>query len=163
MDINSNRRDFIKAAGVAALAAAALPVWAQTNKTTTIALVGVAHIHTPGYIDLIKKRSDVHIKYVWDHDADRASQHAKDTGAQAVSDLNVIWSDPEITAVVILSETNLHPELVKAAAKAGKTCSRKNRSPPPVTKAAKWPKPSTRPGCCSPPAISCGQIPNIFS
>jgi len=120
MDTNSNRRDFIKAAGVAALAAATLPVWAQTGKTTTIAFVGVAHIHTPGYIDLIKNRPEVHIKYVWDHDADRASQHAKDTGAQSVSDLNVIWSDPEFTAVVILSETNLHPELVKAAAKAGK-------------------------------------------
>ena len=120
MNSNTNRRDFLKAAGTVALAAAALPVWAQSGKTTTIAFVGVAHIHTGGYIDLIKKRPDVHIKYVWDHDAARAKQRADETGAQVAPDLSTIWSDSEVTAVVILSETNLHPELVKAAAKAGK-------------------------------------------
>jgi predicted dehydrogenase len=116
-----NRRDFLKAGGAAALAAAALPGWSQTPpKKIVVALVGVAHIHTPGYVGILKKRDDCTVKYVWDHDASRAEQRAKETNAQAVSDLNVIWCDPEISAVVILSETNLHPELVLAAAKAGK-------------------------------------------
>ena len=48
------------------------PAFAQTDKTVTVAFVGVAHIHTPGFIDLLKKRPDVQIKYVWDHDAARA-------------------------------------------------------------------------------------------
>jgi predicted dehydrogenase len=120
MDPSLSRRSFIKTTGAAALAAAALPAWAQADAKINVALVGVAHIHTPGCIDLLKKRSDVRIRYVWDHQADRAEQRAKETGAQSVADLNVIWSDPEISAVVILSETNRHPELVMAAARARK-------------------------------------------
>lgn len=121
METQRTRRDFLKTTGVAALAASALPAWAQASaKTINVAIVGVAHIHTPGYLDLLKQRPDVHIKYVWDHDSARAESRAKETGAQAVADLGAIWSDPEIAAVVILSETNRHHELVLAAAKAGK-------------------------------------------
>ena len=38
----------------------------------TLALVGCAHIHTPGFIKDIQKRDDVKVKSVWDHDAGRA-------------------------------------------------------------------------------------------
>jgi predicted dehydrogenase len=120
MPADLNRRGFIKTTGAAALAAATLPVWAQSDAKIKVALVGVAHIHTPGCLDLLKKRADVRIAYVWDQQADRAEQRAKETGAQSVRDLNVIWSAPEVTAVIILSETNLHPKLVLAAAKARK-------------------------------------------
>ena len=120
MKADFSRREFIAAAGVATLAAAALPAWAQDAKKITVAFVGVAHIHTPGYLDICKKRPDVVVKYVWDHDAERAARRAKEVNAQSVSDLNVIWSDPEVAAIVVLSETTRHHELVLAAAKAGK-------------------------------------------
>src|ERR1039457_6996112 len=121
MEAHRSRRDFLKTTGAAALAATALPVWAQdADKKITVAVVGVAHIHTPGYLDLLKKRADVRIKYVWDHDTVRAENRAKETGAQAVADLKSIWADSEVSAVVVLSETNRHHELVLAAAKAGK-------------------------------------------
>jgi predicted dehydrogenase len=120
METNHTRRDFLKKAGAAALAAATLPAWAQAGGKITVAFVGVAHIHTPGYLNLVKKRPDVLIKYVWDHDPERAARRAKELGAQVPDDLNAIWSDPEITAVIILSETNRHYDLVLAAAKAGK-------------------------------------------
>jgi predicted dehydrogenase len=120
VNTNVTRRDFIKATGVAALAAAALPAFGQDNKKMTIAFVGVAHIHTPSYINIVKKRSDVTVKYVWDHDADRAAQRAKELDAQTVADVQTIWADPEITAVMILSETDRHHDLIIAAAKAGK-------------------------------------------
>jgi predicted dehydrogenase len=120
VNTNYTRRDFIKATGAAALAAATLPAWAQEGRKMTIAFVGVAHIHTPSYITLVKKRSDVTVKYVWDHDADRAAQRAHDLSAQTVANVQTIWSDPDIVAVVILSETNRHHDLVLAAAKAGK-------------------------------------------
>lgn len=120
MSTDCTRRDFIKTTGVAALTAAALPAWAQVDKKITIAFVGVAHIHTPSYLNLAKQNSDVVIKCVWDHDAERAGQRAKEAGARAVGDAQTIWSDPDITAVVILSETNQHHDLILAAAKAGK-------------------------------------------
>ncbi len=119
METNQTRREFIKLAGAATLAVTALPVYAQ-DKKITVAFVGVAHIHTPGYLKLVKQRPDVRIKYVWDHDAERAARRAKEVDAQVPPDVKTIWNDPEVTAVVILSETNRHHDLVLAAAKAGK-------------------------------------------
>jgi predicted dehydrogenase len=115
-----NRREFIQVTGTAALGVAALPTaHAQTAKTT-VALVGAAHIHAPGFVDLAKERTDLRVKSVWDHDTDRATEYAQKLAATAVPELNTIWSDPEIRAVVIYSETNRHKDLVGAAAKSGK-------------------------------------------
>jgi predicted dehydrogenase len=121
MNIGLTRRDFIQTTSVATLAVAASPsVLAQAEKKITVALVGGGHIHTPGFIDLVKKRPDVRVKSVWDHDADRAKKRAEALNAQVVDDAGKIWADPEIAAVVIFSETNRHHDLVLAAAKAGK-------------------------------------------
>ena len=122
MNSNVTRRDFLKTAGVAMAAAGTLPgaALAQEDKKITVALVGAAHIHTPGFIDLVKKRQDVRVKSVWDHDAARAQQRAKDLNSAVVEDVNQILADPEIQAVIIYSETNRHHDLVLAAAKAGK-------------------------------------------
>jgi predicted dehydrogenase len=120
-----NRRDFIKAAGSAALAAA-LPSAvsadpAPPQRPVVLALVGCAHIHTPGFIKLLADDgAGVRVKYVWDHDPQRARMRAADTGAALAAGLGEIWSDREVSAVVICSETNRHRELVLAAARAGK-------------------------------------------
>jgi len=106
------------AAALAGLAAPAL--LAQGQQQTVIAFVGVAHIHTPGFVNLIKDRKDVKVKAVWDPEVARAEKVAKEFGAKVAKEASEIWSDPEIKAVVITSETNRHPELVLAAAKAGK-------------------------------------------
>lgn len=117
---NYTRRDFLGAAATVAMAAATMPsALAQEGKKVTMAFVGCAHIHTPGFINLLKKRDDVAVKLVWDHDQERAARRAKELGAK-VADLQEIWSDPEISAVVICSETNRHKELVRAGAKAKK-------------------------------------------
>jgi predicted dehydrogenase len=120
MNADFSRRGFIKTTAAAALAASVLPAWAQADRTITVAFVGVAHIHTPHYLDLVKHHPRTAIKYVWDHDEERAARRAKEVGATVPADLSAIWSDPEITAVIILSETNRHYDLVLAAAQAGK-------------------------------------------
>lgn len=86
----------------------------------TIAFVGVAHIHTPGFIGMLKKRTDTKVKYVFDHDKVRADVRGKELGAQVVTDPSAIWNDPEVTAVVITSETDRHQPLVEAGAAAKK-------------------------------------------
>ena len=87
----------------------------------TLAFVGCAHIHTPGFIKAIKKRGDeVKIKSVWDHDAERAKKRADEMGAAVVDDFKSIYADDEIKGVIICSETNLHEQLVPPAAAAKK-------------------------------------------
>lgn len=85
----------------------------------TTAFIGVAHIHTPGFISTINKRDDVTCKYVYDHDAERAQKRATELNAQ-VADIDTILNDAEVTSVVICSETRHHLDLVVRVAKAKK-------------------------------------------
>jgi predicted dehydrogenase len=85
-----------------------------------LAFLGCAHIHTPGFIKRIKDRTDVIVKWVWDHDMSRANLRASELGAQANKDLRAILADDDIEAMVICAETNRHEDLVMAAAQAGK-------------------------------------------
>ena len=122
MKSNLNRRSFLQRAGAAAVAAAAMPAAfaADAGKTVTLAFVGCAHIHTPNFVDILKRRKDVKVKSVWDHDPSRAEKRARPLDAQVVADVRKIWDDPDIAGVVICSETNRHHELILAAAQAGK-------------------------------------------
>ncbi len=85
-----------------------------------LALVGCAHIHTPGFIKRLNARSDVKVKYAWDHDAERAKKNAVALNTEAVSDLSIVWADSSIEAVIICSETDRHERLVSEAASAKK-------------------------------------------
>jgi predicted dehydrogenase len=88
---------------------------------TTLALVGGAHIHTPGFINAIKKRGDaIRVKSVWDHDLERAKKRAAALNATVVEDFNEIYKDAEVSAVIICSETDLHEKLIGPAAMAKK-------------------------------------------
>lgn len=84
------------------------------------ALVGCAHIHTPGFIKRLNDRADVQVKLVWDHDRERAQKAASEVEARVAGDLSAIWSDSEIESVVICSETDRHEPLVLDAASARK-------------------------------------------
>jgi predicted dehydrogenase len=85
-----------------------------------IALVGCAHIHTPGFVKRLQARNDVQVVKVWDHQAERAQHWAGELPGSAVADLAPIWADDDVDAVIICSETNRHQELVLAAVEAGK-------------------------------------------
>ena len=88
--------------------------------SATIAFVGCAHIHTPGFIKKVNERSGITVKSVWDHNPTRGQRRAKEVNARFVDDVSTIWNDPEIQAVIICSETDRHLELVQDAARAGK-------------------------------------------
>lgn len=88
--------------------------------TKTLAFVGVGHIHTPGFIRMLGERSEISVKSVWDHDAERAARRAEELSAAVVAEAEAIWNDPEIDGVIICSETNLHESLVLKAAQAKK-------------------------------------------
>lgn len=85
-----------------------------------VALVGCAHIHTPGFVNRLKARPDVKVKAVWDRLPERAAKHAETLSARVAADVQEIWSDPEIEGAIICSETDRHEPLVLAGAAAGK-------------------------------------------
>lgn len=85
-----------------------------------LALVGCAHIHTPGFVKRMADRDDVTVKYVWDPDRDRSNKRAPDLSAQVVDDVAQIWADDRIEGVVICSETDIHQGLVESAAQTKK-------------------------------------------
>ena len=85
-----------------------------------LALIGAAHIHTPGFVKRILARQDCAATYVYDHDPARAMANAETLGATVIDDPAAAWEDPEIAAAVICSETNRHLDLVLGAAEAGK-------------------------------------------
>lgn len=121
-----DRRTFLRMVGGAALLTS-LPVELAAAAEVgapgplTLALVGCAHIHTPGYVKhLAASRPAVRVKYVWDPNRDRAQKWAPDLEAAIADKPDAIFSDPEVTGVVICSETNRHRELILGAAAAGK-------------------------------------------
>jgi predicted dehydrogenase len=118
----STRRSFLRTAGVAGAALAAAPsaVRGAPDGKVVLAFVGVGHIHTPGFVRLLSARPDVRVKWVWDHETARAQVRAADLGAQVAKGLDEVFSDPEVQGVVVCSETDRHPGLVAAAARAGK-------------------------------------------
>ena len=87
---------------------------------TNIAIIGCAHIHTSNFVKEIKTRQDLTIKAVWDHDTARGQKYATDAGARFVGDLKPILADPEISAIVVCSETDRHHDLVLPIAEAKK-------------------------------------------
>ena len=68
-----------------------------------IAIVGCAHIHTPQFAQILRQRPDCQVKAVWDPDAARAQKWAKEMNSTATADLQSIWNDPQIKAIVVCS------------------------------------------------------------
>jgi predicted dehydrogenase len=85
-----------------------------------IAFAGVAHIHTPGFINAIRSRgADVKVTRVYDPHPVKAERRAKELGA-IVSTVDEIAKDGSIAGVVVCSETNRHVDLVAKLAAAKK-------------------------------------------
>lgn len=85
-----------------------------------IALLGCAHIHTPGFVRRLQDRRDVRVTAVWDHDSARMQATAAQLQAPACRHLPKLLADPSLDAVIICSETHRHRRLALAAAGAGK-------------------------------------------
>ncbi len=86
----------------------------------TLALVGCAHIHTPGFVRAIKERPGLTVKAVWDPNPARSAKRAADLGAAVAADPAAVYADPAVTAVVVCSETDRHEALVLPAVAAKK-------------------------------------------
>jgi len=85
-----------------------------------VALIGCAHIHTPGFVKRLQARDDVKTVAVWDPERARAQKWGAELVAPVIDDPAAVWTDQSIDGVIICSETDRHEGLVLAAAAAGK-------------------------------------------
>lgn len=85
-----------------------------------LALLGCAHIHTPGFIKMLAGRDDAKVVAVFDDDPQRAAKNADLVNAPVVDDFDGLLGDKQLDAVIVCCETDRHEPLVLQAAAAGK-------------------------------------------
>ena len=78
------------------------------------------HVHATGYANELRSLPDVVITAVWDEDQSRGKQWAEELGVEFVSDLDTLLAREDVDAVCVNAPTNMHPEIMIAAARAGK-------------------------------------------
>lgn len=78
------------------------------------------HVHAKDYAKQIEALNNVKITAVWDEDAKRGAEWAKELGADFEQELNTLLKRSDIDAVVVTTPTNLHAKVMVAAANNGK-------------------------------------------
>ncbi len=85
-----------------------------------IAMISRWHVHADEYANALAAAPGCKIAAVYHEDAESGRAWADKLGCQFVANLDDIWADAAIDAVAVNSATNLHPDIICAAAKAGK-------------------------------------------
>lgn len=85
-----------------------------------VAMLSYWHVHAWDYTRQLMARDDVKITAVWDENPERGEKAAKEIGAEFEADLNTLLKRDDVDAVVVDTPTNLHKEVMVAAAQAGK-------------------------------------------
>jgi 1,5-anhydro-D-fructose reductase (1,5-anhydro-D-mannitol-forming) len=85
-----------------------------------IAFLGLAHIHVPDFVNLLLAQPEPTVKWVWDHQAACQQKIAERLHCRETGSLTEVLSDPDVSAVLICSETNRHSTRVRAATTPGK-------------------------------------------
>ncbi len=85
-----------------------------------IAAIGAWHVHTMEYATAIQNNPLSQLCCLWDDDPTRGKETAEKLGVPFQPDLQAIWDDRSIEAVQITTATCQHPQVLIAAAKAGK-------------------------------------------
>ena len=85
-----------------------------------IGLMGAWHVHFKGYATAVAAREDCRITALWDPDAERGQKAADAFGCEYVADMAAFCAREDVDAVVVCTETDLHYDVITAAARAGK-------------------------------------------
>jgi 1,5-anhydro-D-fructose reductase (1,5-anhydro-D-mannitol-forming) len=85
-----------------------------------IAILGFWHVHAADYAAEAQAHPEVEIVAAWDEDAARGTTRAGELGVPHVADLAELLARPDVDGVVVTTRTSAHPEVMLAAAQAGK-------------------------------------------
>jgi scyllo-inositol 2-dehydrogenase (NAD+) len=85
-----------------------------------VALLSKWHVHAVDYAREAFANPGIVVKKVWDEDSARGEQWGQELSVPFESNLEKIWADPEIHAVIVTTPTTVHKDILIAAAKAKK-------------------------------------------
>lgn len=78
------------------------------------------HVHAGGYARQAEQHPDTTITACWDEDPERGAAHADTLGVPFEPSLEAVLARDDVDAVIVDAPTNRHPEVIGAAARAGK-------------------------------------------
>lgn len=85
-----------------------------------IGFVGVWHVHTKDYYRQLKACEGADIRAVWDEDPTTGREWAREHGVEFVESYDALLAREDIDAIVCVSPTTRHGDLLSKAAEAGK-------------------------------------------
>lgn len=81
-----------------------------------VALLSRWHVHADDYASEVEENEHLSIQLVWDEDAERGKKWADELGVPFEQNLQSVLTNEAIDAVVVSTPTNLHKEIIMAAA-----------------------------------------------
>ncbi|CAN7353780.1 Gfo/Idh/MocA family protein [Paenibacillus sp. LjRoot56] len=85
-----------------------------------VAMLSFWHVHAKDYAKQVNEHPDTEIVAIWDEIVERGQKEAETRGVAFYASLEELLANPEIEAVVVDTPTNLHRDVIIAAARAGK-------------------------------------------
>jgi 1,5-anhydro-D-fructose reductase (1,5-anhydro-D-mannitol-forming) len=85
-----------------------------------LAILGFWHVHAPDYAAEAQGHPDTQLVAAWDEDAARGAARAGELGVRLHEDLGELLARSDIDGVIVTTRTSAHPEVIHAAAAAGK-------------------------------------------
>jgi predicted dehydrogenase len=83
-------------------------------------MLGFWHVHAKDYAGEAQAHPETEIVAAWDEDATRGAARAGELCVPFEANLADVLARPEVDGVVVTTRTNAHPEVIRAAAEAGK-------------------------------------------
>jgi 1,5-anhydro-D-fructose reductase (1,5-anhydro-D-mannitol-forming) len=78
------------------------------------------HVHAKDYAREAREHPKTQIVAAWDQDAARGREKANELGAKFHADVAELLARPDVDGVIVTTPTNIHRDVIVAAAKAGK-------------------------------------------
>ncbi len=85
-----------------------------------LALLSFWHVHAADYLADAAKHPATEVVAAWDEDHERGTREAAARGLAFYADLDELLSHADIDGMIVTAPTSLHPEVMTAAARAGK-------------------------------------------
>ena len=85
-----------------------------------VAILGFWHVHAADYAAEALAHPGLELVAAWDEDTARGEARAADLGLPYVESLENLLGRPDVDGVIVTTRTTAHPDVITAAAKAGK-------------------------------------------